>query len=109
MSLATSSRAPTFSARTPSLPHQAGTFRGEHAGDSAHRRRARPTFFGPTPSLAAEPCPFRSTTDANKQASVAPTLLELVLARHEVEAAISIMKKSWWPVITVVVAVGLSA
>jgi hypothetical protein len=33
-------------------------------------------------------------------------MLELVLARHEVEAAISIMKKSWWPVITVVVALG---
>jgi hypothetical protein len=24
-------------------------------------------------------------------------MLELVLARHEVEAAISIMKKAWWP------------
>jgi hypothetical protein len=36
-------------------------------------------------------------------------MLELVLARHEVEAAIAIMKRSWWPVITVVVAVGLSA
>jgi hypothetical protein len=36
-------------------------------------------------------------------------MLELVLAQHEVEAAISIMKRSWWPVITVVVAVGLSA
>jgi hypothetical protein len=36
-------------------------------------------------------------------------MLELVLARHEVEAAISIMKRGWWPVITVVVALGLSA
>jgi hypothetical protein len=24
-------------------------------------------------------------------------MLELVLARHEVEAAISIMKRGWWP------------
>jgi hypothetical protein len=24
-------------------------------------------------------------------------MLELVLARHEIEAAISIMKKGWWP------------
>jgi len=24
-------------------------------------------------------------------------VLELVLARHEIEAAISIMKKGWWP------------
>ena len=31
-------------------------------------------------------------------------MIELVLARHEVEAAISIMKRGWWPVITVVVA-----
>jgi hypothetical protein len=36
-------------------------------------------------------------------------MLELVLAQHEVEAAISIMKSAWWPVITVIVAVGLSA
>jgi hypothetical protein len=36
-------------------------------------------------------------------------MLELVLARHEVEAAISIMKRAWWPVITVVVAIGVSA
>jgi hypothetical protein len=36
-------------------------------------------------------------------------MIELVLARHEVEAAISIMKRGWWPVITVVVALGLSA
>jgi hypothetical protein len=36
-------------------------------------------------------------------------MLELVLARHEVEAAISIMKRAWWPVITLVVALGLSA
>jgi hypothetical protein len=36
-------------------------------------------------------------------------MLELVLAQHEVEAAISIMKRAWWPVITVVVALGLSA
>jgi hypothetical protein len=36
-------------------------------------------------------------------------MLELVLARHEVEAAISIMKRSWWPVITIVVALGFSA
>jgi hypothetical protein len=35
-------------------------------------------------------------------------MLELVLARHEVDAAISIMKRGWWPVITVIVAVGLS-
>jgi hypothetical protein len=31
-------------------------------------------------------------------------MLELVLARHEVEAAISIMKKAWWPVIVLVIA-----
>ena len=24
-------------------------------------------------------------------------MLELILARHEVEAAISIMKRAWWP------------
>jgi hypothetical protein len=24
-------------------------------------------------------------------------MLELVLARHEIEAAISIMKRGWWP------------
>jgi hypothetical protein len=36
-------------------------------------------------------------------------MLELVLAQHEVEAAISIMKRAWWPVITVVVALGFSA
>ena len=36
-------------------------------------------------------------------------MIELVLAQHEVEAAISIMKRAWWPVITVVVALGVSA
>jgi hypothetical protein len=36
-------------------------------------------------------------------------MIELVLARHEVEAAISIMKRAWWPVIAVIVAVGFSA
>jgi hypothetical protein len=36
-------------------------------------------------------------------------MIELVLARHEIEAAISIMKRAWWPVITVVVALALSA
>jgi len=31
-------------------------------------------------------------------------MLELVLACHEVEAAISIMKKAWWPVIVLAIA-----
>jgi hypothetical protein len=31
-------------------------------------------------------------------------MLELVLAGHEVEAAISIMKKAWWPVIVLAIA-----
>jgi hypothetical protein len=36
-------------------------------------------------------------------------ILELVLARHEVEAAISIMKKAWWPVVMIITTCGLSA